>query len=175
VRYYNPLGIRGICHFSIPCKDIERSLTFYETIVGAKLIEDEHGPYKIAYGEDGQPRTGSHMFIDVAGARIELLQQDPAGNIPFGTHHAFAIGPNDVHVIEGHLEEHGIPYRGPIHSGHEAVSIYFLDPDGNKLEFCSWDGFRGADRYPTHRDAPRQDTAFEWDPEARKAKPAATA
>lgn len=168
---YNPLGIRGVCHFSIPCKDIERALTFYEEILGAKVYEDEIGEYRFGFSEEDRALgRQKHIFVDIAGARVELLGLDPEGKAPVGTHHAFAIGPNDVHVVEGHLEEHGIPYNGPVtHRGTSAVSIYFDDPDGNALELCCWDGYPRMDEIPLMQRVTRRDTRFEWDSEKRRA------
>jgi catechol 2,3-dioxygenase-like lactoylglutathione lyase family enzyme len=173
---YNPLGIRGVCHFSIPVKDMERSLSFYEEVLGARVYEDEIGEYRFGFSDEDKARGRSpHVFIEIAGARVELLGLDPEGKPPIGTHHAFAIGPNDVHVIEGHLEEHGIPYNGPVtHGGTAAVSIYFSDPDGNALEFCCWDGYQKLDQIPLMQQAPRRDTSIDWDPATRRAVPKAS-
>lgn len=169
---YNPLGIRGVCHFIIPCSDVGRSLTFYEEVLGARVYEDEIGEYRFGFSEqDKALGRQEHLFVEIAGARVELLGLDPQGKSPVGTHHAFAIGPNDVHVIEGHLEEHGIPYNGPVtHRGTAAVSIYFSDPDGNALEFCCWDSYPRLDQVPLLQAIQRRDTSFDWDPVARKAR-----
>lgn len=174
---YNPLGIRGVCHFSIPCRDVTRSLTFYEEVLGARLYQDEIGEYRFGFSSEDQALgRQQHIFVEIAGARVELLGLDPQGKSPLGTHHAFAIGPNDVHVVEGHLEEHGIPYNGPVtHRGTSAVSIYFNDPDGNALEFCCWDGYQRLDQIPLMQRGPKRDTSYEWDPAARRARAKAAA
>ena len=170
---YNVKGIRGICHFSIPVKDVDRSLTFYEEILGARVYEDEIGAYRFGFSdEDKALGRGQHLFVEIAGARVELLALDPGGKSPVGTHHAFAIGPNDIHVIEGHLEEHGIPYNGPVtHRGTAAVSIYFSDPDGNALEFCCWDGYPRLSEIPLMQSVTRRDTRYDWDAVGRRAEP----
>src|SRR3954465_7560913 len=119
VGVYNPLGIRGVCHFSIPVKDIDTSFTFYEEMLGARVYKDEIGEYRFGFSDEDKAKgRAPHLFVEIAGARAELLGLGPQGNGPTGTHHAFAIGPSDVHIIEGHLEEHGIPYNGPVtHAG----------------------------------------------------------
>jgi catechol 2,3-dioxygenase-like lactoylglutathione lyase family enzyme len=156
---------------------MDRSLSFYEEVLGARVYEDEIGEYRFGFSEQDKALGRSqHVFIEIAGARVELLGLDPQGKSPVGTHHAFAIGPNDVHIIEGHLEEHGIPYNGPVtHRGTAAVSIYFSDPDGNALEFCCWDGYQKMDQVPLMQNAPRRDTSFDWDSAARRATPKASA
>jgi len=174
---YNPHGIRGICHYSIPCTDTERSLTFYEELFGAKIYEDEIGPYKFGFSEqDKALGRQEHIFVEIAGQRVELLGLDPGGKSPLGTHHAYRIGPNDVVPIQEHLRAHGIPFRGPeTHRGTAAVSIYFQDPDGNALEFCCWDGYPKLSDVPMMYNQARPDITFEWDPEARKGRPRAEA
>ena len=170
---YNSFGIQGLCHFSIPVKDTQQAFTFYEEILGARVYEDEIGRYAFGFSdEDKKLGRSEHVFVEIAGQRVELLGQDPGGKTPLGTHHAFAIGPNDIHAIEGHLEEHGIPYNGPVtHRGTAAVSIYFQDPDGNALEFCCWDGYLRISEVPLMQHVPRRDTSYEWDTEARRARP----
>jgi catechol 2,3-dioxygenase-like lactoylglutathione lyase family enzyme len=169
---YNPIGIRGISHYSLPVSDIDTSQTFYEEILGAEVFEDDNGPHRFGYSdEDKALGREKHVFLLVAGQhRIELLERDPERKTPLGTHHAYAIGPNDVRGVERHLREHGIPFNGPCtHRGTAAVSIYFSDPDGNALEFCCWDGYPNMDEIPLLQQIERKDTRFEWDAESRRA------
>src|SRR6266852_1022253 len=92
---YNSYGIQGLCHFSIPVKDVQGSLTFYEEIFGAKVYEDEIGRYMFGFSEaDKKLGRSEHIFVEIAGQRVELAGEDPGGEAPLGTHHAFAIGPN---------------------------------------------------------------------------------
>ncbi len=173
----NPMGIRGLDHFSIPVKDTRRSLTFYEAIFGATVYRDEIGSYEFGFSdEDKRLGRSEHIFVEIAGQRVELLGQDPGGKTPLGTHHAFAIGPNDVDVIQAHLRQHGVPFYGPAtHAGTAAVSIYFSDPDGHALEFVCWDGYPRLSEVPLLQHIERIDTSFDWDPETRQARPKATA
>ena len=166
----NPLGIRGLCHFSIPVRDVTTSMSFYETILGAKLYSDEIGEYRFGFSEqDKALGRQEHIFVEIAGQRVELLGQDPGGKTPFGTHHAFDIGPNDVYVVSAHLEEHGIPFTGPVtHRGSGSANIYFTDPDGNALEFA-------CAGYPQHTELPLMQKVppapgYTWDAEARKGR-----
>lgn len=170
----NPLGIRGVDHFSIPCRDAEKSLTFYETILGATVYEDDLGPYRFGFSaEDKALGREPHIFLEIGGQRVELLGRDPDRTAPFGTHHAFAIGPNDVQAVVAHLEAHGVPYNGPAtHRGTHAVSVYFQDPDGNELELTCWDNYPRMDEIPLWQRTERRDTRLDWDPVARRGRPA---
>ncbi len=170
---YNSYGIQGLCHFSIPVKDVQGSLTFYEEIFGAKVYEDEIGRYMFGFSEaDKKLGRSEHIFVEIAGQRVELAGEDPGGEAPLGTHHAFAIGPNDIDAMGRHLAEHGVPYNGPVtHRGTAAVSLYLQDPDGNALEFCCWDGYPRLSEVPLMQQTQRRDLSFDWDPEARRAQP----
>ncbi len=169
---YNPLGIRGICHYSIPCSNVEKSLTFYEEIFGARLYADEIGEYKFGFSEsDIALGRMQHIFVDIVGQRVELVAGQTGGKAPLGTHHAYGMGPNDIEVVQKHLADHGIPFRGPVtHKGTVAVSIYFKDPDGNALEFCCWDGYPKIDEVPTMYNQTRRDDSYEWDPVSRRGR-----
>ncbi len=169
----NRHGIRGVDHFSIPCSDAQRSLTFYEEIFGATVFRDELGEYVFGISpEDKALGRQVHIFVEIAGQRVELLGEDPGGKAPLGTHHAFSIGPNDVEVIQRHLQDHGIPYVGPAtHRGTAAVSVYFLDPDGNELEFVCWDGYARLTEIPLLQHVAAVDKRYEWDPATRRARP----
>ena len=168
----NPMGIRGLDHFSIPVSDTRRSLTFYEAIFGATVFRDEIGSYEFGFSpEDKRLGRSEHIFVEIAGQRVELLGQDPGGQSPLGTHHAFAIGPNDVDVIQEHLRAHGVPFNGPAtHRGTAAVSIYFNDPDGHELEFVCWDGYPRLSEVRLLQQIERVNTRFDWDPVARHAR-----
>src|SRR5438093_866381 len=77
---YNPVGIRGICHYSIPCSNTERSLTFYEEIFGATVYEDEIGPYRFAFsaadkrlGRQTQPPASRGQAVTSRHAQEETV------------------------------------------------------------------------------------------------------
>lgn len=161
----NFLGIRGTSHFSIPCEDVEVSLGFYEEILGAKLIPG----YKLGFTEE-EKRAGraKHAFVEIGTQKVELV--DAHGEFaPRTVHHAFDIGPHDVAIVEKHLKDKGIPFRGPLtHKGTESLSIYFRDPDKNRLELCCWDGYPGVQSFRTSQDDPN-DRMYRWDPNTRRA------
>jgi catechol 2,3-dioxygenase-like lactoylglutathione lyase family enzyme len=174
----NPHGIGPLDHFSIPCKEPERSQSFYETVFSARVYEDENGPYVFGTApEDRALERSVHIFMIMDnGQRFELLGHDLGGVAPAGTHHAFKIGPNDLPAVRAHLERCGIPYWGPAtHRGTAAVSIYFNDPDGNVLEFCCWGGYPDLASVPLSQHMAKPSLAYVWDAEARVGRPPVSA
>ena len=169
----NPHGIRGVDHFSVPCKDPELSQSFYETVLNAKVYEDENGPYVFGVSEEDKRLGRSvHIFVELdSGLRIELLEAKTDGTAPLGTHHAFSIGPNDVEPICEMLEGLGVPYVGPAtHRGTFAVSVYFHDLDGNLLEFVCWNGYPKLSDVPLMQKLSKEFPDFTWDPKTRRAR-----
>lgn len=165
-------NILGRCeHFSIPCKDPERSVSFYEAVLGAKIFADEHGPHVFGVSESdkalGRP---IHIFMEMeCGQRIELLSYDLKGEQPAGTHHAFQIGPNDLPAVMDHLNRLGVPFWGPgKHKGTNAVSIYWKDPDGNQFEFVILGGYLAIDEVPLSQHMAKPPINYAWDSTARR-------
>ena len=174
---HNKFGIGPIDHFSLPCRDPAFSATFYESLLGAKIYEDENGRRSVfgISAEDKALGRSIHIFMEMeCGQMFELLEHDLKGTPPAGTHHAFQIGPNDVDSVQGHLDALGIPYMGPAtHAGSKAVSFYFQDPDGNVLEFCCFSGFPRLADVPLSQHMKRRSLDYVWDQETKTAKPPA--
>lgn len=165
-------AIKGIDHFSIPVSDADRSLSFYETVFGARVYEDSNGPYVFGRSEsDRALGRAVHIFVTIGSVRMELLGEDPGGAQPFGTHHAFAVDAPQIIELQEHLRAHAVPFWGPAtHKGTNTASIYVKDPDNNQLEFVCWE-------YPDHAQLPlsqhmeRPNPHFEWDADGLRAIP----
>jgi catechol-2,3-dioxygenase len=53
-------------------------------------------------------------------------------------HFAFTVDEADIERAASMLRERGVEVKGPVfHEWVPAKSLYFLDPDGNDLEFCA--------------------------------------
>ena len=47
---------------------------------------------------------------------------------------------DELEAVKSHLEAHDIPVRGPVDHEGWCKSIYFRDPNGIQLEYCTTTG-----------------------------------
>lgn len=119
--------ISTIDHLVITVHDIEKSCTFYETVMGLEII---------SFGEE-------RKAIKVGAQKINLHQTgneiSPCAKNPTpGSADLCFITPKPISDYLHHLKDRGIDIElGPVKrygvSG-EMDSVYFRDPDGNLLE-----------------------------------------
>jgi catechol 2,3-dioxygenase-like lactoylglutathione lyase family enzyme len=115
----------------LPVTDLDRSRTFYEGVLGMKVIEQS--PRMVFL------RTGDDYFILAKGK--EPLKFDSGQSTP--VHHAFKVAPEDFESSIEFLRSNGIEVFN-VENRNEGVfwgpQAYFLDPDGNKLEIYAGPG-----------------------------------
>ena len=121
----------GISEVILIVKDTARSLTFYRDIVGLQ-VDDASNP-KFIWLWAGPPGRAQ---------RIGITQ----GPLSFGAAHCggpqhFALGVQRSRIegLQSALEARGVEVEGPVEfTFWGARSIYFSDPDGNRVEFCGF-------------------------------------
>jgi catechol 2,3-dioxygenase-like lactoylglutathione lyase family enzyme len=121
---------RGIHHTALISSDVERTIGFYQDLLGfplTELIENRDYP------------GSSHFFFDVgngnAVAFFDLpgLDLGPYAEVLGGLHHlALSVEPERWAAIKDNLDEAGVQYL--LESG---TSIYLADPDGARIELIS--------------------------------------
>jgi methylmalonyl-CoA/ethylmalonyl-CoA epimerase len=124
-------------HIGIAVANLEKSIAFYEGILGLKC-------YKIEEVADQKVRTA---FLQVGETKIELLEStDPEGPIGKfiekrgeGIHHiAFSVEKIEDHLA--HAEASGVKLIDSVpRKGAEGLDIAFLHPksaSGVLIEFC---------------------------------------
>ena len=121
---------RGIHHTALIASDVERTIEFYQDILGfplTELIENRDYP------------GSSHFFFDVgngnAVAFFDLpgLDLGPYAEVLGGLHHiAISVEPERWSHLRAKLDAAGVEYM--LESD---VSIYFRDPDGARLELLA--------------------------------------
>jgi catechol 2,3-dioxygenase-like lactoylglutathione lyase family enzyme len=121
---------RGIHHTALISSDVERTIEFYQDILGfplTELIENRDYP------------GSSHFFFDVgngnAVAFFDLpgLDLGPYAEVLGGLHHlALSVPPERWSVIKDKLDEAGVKYLLE-----SETSIYLSDPDGARVELIS--------------------------------------
>ena len=134
--HLKPLGerpqstARGLHHTALISSDVERTVRFYQDVLGfplTELIENRDYP------------GSSHFFFDIGNGNLIAffdfpgLDVGPYAEVLGGLHHmAISVAPDRWQQLVERLTEAGVPHE--VHSG---VSVYFRDPDGARIELIS--------------------------------------
>ncbi len=121
---------RGVHHLALICSDVERTVRFYQDVLGfplTELIENRDYP------------GSSHFFFDIGNGNLLAffdfpgLDLGPYAEVLGGLHHiAISITREEWEKAKARLDEAGVPYQ--LESG---TSMYFRDPDGARLELLA--------------------------------------
>ncbi|MFC6615052.1 VOC family protein [Halopenitus salinus] len=131
-------------HFGLIVEDLKESLAFYRDTLGlevaAEFTLDGEG---IATAIGVEDVTAKFAHLDAGGARIELVEYEPAGEAvraetvnQLGSKHAgFEV--DDIDAFYESLPESAAPIAEPQRTQSGSRIIFFEDPDGNLLEVVS--------------------------------------
>ncbi|HEY0508349.1 MAG TPA: VOC family protein [Blastococcus sp.] len=121
---------RGLHHTALISSDVERTVRFYQDVLGfplTELIENRDYP------------GSSHFFFDIGNGNLLAffdfpgLDVGPYAEVLGGLHHmAISVDPSRWAELVERLTEAGIDHE--VHSG---VSVYFRDPDGARIELIA--------------------------------------
>ncbi|MGZ5416100.1 MAG: VOC family protein [Nocardioides sp.] len=121
---------RGLHHTALVSSDVERTIRFYQDVVGfplTELIENRDYP------------GSSHFFFDIGNGNLLAffdfpgLDLGPYAEVLGGLHHiAIAVDPIHWEAAVARLDAAGVA-----HEVHSEVSVYFTDPDGARLELIA--------------------------------------
>lgn len=120
------LEIGKILHASLLVADLERSLAFYNGVLGLEVDDTRPG-----LGYPGAwLRLAGHQQIHL----LQLPNPDPCEGRPAqgGRDRHVALAVNSIEILEARLCAHGTPCSLS-QSGRRA--LFCRDPDGNALEF----------------------------------------
>jgi len=120
----------GVHHLALLCSDVERTIRFYQELLGFPLVElFENRDYK----------GSTHLFFDLghdntlAFFDFPDLGLGPYQEVLGGFHHlAISVDRAQWDAARARLEEAGVA----THIESE-VSLYFSDPDGVRLELIA--------------------------------------
>jgi len=125
-----PSSARGVHHMALICSDVERTVRFYQEMLGFPLIE---------VMENRDYPGSTHFFHDIGNGNLLAffdfpgLDLGPYGEVLGGLHHlAISVSPDRWQHLKTKLEAAGI-------ATHEesGASLYFNGPDGERLELLN--------------------------------------
>jgi catechol 2,3-dioxygenase-like lactoylglutathione lyase family enzyme len=121
---------RGLHHTALISSDVERTIRFYQDVLGfplTELIENRDYP------------GSSHFFFDIGNGNLLAffdfpgLDVGPYAEVLGGLHHmAISVEEGRWRELIARLTEAGVEHE--VHSG---VSVYFRDPDGARIELIA--------------------------------------
>ena len=121
---------RGVHHVALISSDVERTVRFYQDVLGfplTELIENRDYP------------GSSHFFFDIGNGNLLAFFDFPGldvgayAEVLGGLHHmAISVPPERWEKLVERLAEAAVPHE--VHSG---VSVYFRDPDGARIELIA--------------------------------------
>jgi catechol-2,3-dioxygenase len=111
-------------HFVLRTRDLERSIRFYETLVGMEIVHQGEAIAFLSYDEE-------HHRL----ALVQTPQGEPAPPGAAGLDHvAYTLGDlGQLLSTYRRLKAEGIEPVWPINHG-PTTSLYYQDPDGNRVE-----------------------------------------
>jgi catechol 2,3-dioxygenase-like lactoylglutathione lyase family enzyme len=135
------MAVRGIDHVAITVDDVERTVSFYQDLIGAEVLFLDRfrtGGFAVVTLVVGANRINVHPSPPRAPRNLVARCPTPgAADICFRWD-----GP--IGEAVGLLERKGLPVIDgssprPAADGSSATSVYTLDPDGNLIEFLTTD------------------------------------
>ena len=121
---------RGLHHTALISSDVERTIRFYQDLLGfplTELIDNRDYP------------GSSHFFFDIGNSNLLAffdfpgLDVGPYAEVLGGLHHvAISVEPSRWEALVAKLTQAGVD-----HAVHSGVSVYFRDPDGARIELIA--------------------------------------
>jgi catechol 2,3-dioxygenase-like lactoylglutathione lyase family enzyme len=139
---------RGVHHLALCTDDIKKTTEFYTRVLGMPLIHALKVPPGLGTGTGnrGNPPYEEirHYFFDMGNDSTVAFFEIPKGKEPatnrnaIGSmqHCSFVVTPKRFRDIEERLKASNISYIGPIPQMPGLDGIYFMDPNGIRLEFA---------------------------------------
>ncbi|MET9272981.1 VOC family protein [Kribbella sp. NPDC003557] len=125
-----PSTARGLHHTALLSADVERTVRFYQDVLGFPLTE-------MVGNRDYEGST--HFFFDIGNGNLLAffdfpgLDLGPYAEVLGGLHHlAISVEPAQWERLKQSLDEAGVEYLEE-----SGTSIYFRDPDGARIELIS--------------------------------------
>lgn len=131
-------ALKNLVEVVLVVDDIERSLAFYQDVLGLELISPP--PVPVKFLRIGPPGTGIPQ-------QVVLVPRSPARGTPASAegpgvlHHlGLEVAPADFEVERQRLTAAGFALRSGEHPFMPIDAFYLDDPDGNEIEIATWRG-----------------------------------
>lgn len=111
------MRVTGINHITLAVSDVQRSLAFYRDVLGCDV--------RAVWPEGAYLEAGSLWLCLSLDAQVRTAPH------PDYTHIAFSVAEDDFPSLSIRLMNECRLWKA---NGSEGASVYFLDPDGHKLE-----------------------------------------
>lgn len=140
--------LRGIHHLALCTDDMKKTVDFYAGVLGLPLVHAMKVPAGLGTGPGnrGNPpyERIRHYFFDMGNDSLLAFFEIPKGAEPAHNrnaigamqHCAFVVTPERFQDLEQRLKNAGIEYIGPLPQLPGLVGIYFMDPNGIRLELA---------------------------------------
>jgi len=143
---------RGLHHLALNTDDMQMTIDFYSGVLGMPLVHALKVPPGLGTGPGnrGNPPFENlrHYFFDAGGDCLVAFFEMPKGvkdkadrdAIAAMQHCSFAVTEERFEQLCARLREAGVALLGPIPVGSRTWSVYFLDPNGIRLELSYQEG-----------------------------------
>lgn len=132
--------VKGLGEVSIRVKNLPVMHKFYEEVIGLEVLGqgERETFFRIADGYGGHSQN---LALFEASNRMFLENKSLSLNSESSTLHHIAlnIALEDFEPEKKRLESLGLEVKATVHEWIHVRSMYFSDPEGNLLEFVSYD------------------------------------
>jgi catechol 2,3-dioxygenase-like lactoylglutathione lyase family enzyme len=126
--------VKNLVEVVLVVGDVERSMRFYNELLGLELISPPHMPAKFL--RIGPPGPGIPRQI-VLVPRSSAAPSEPKRVL----HHiGLEVAPEDFDAERQRLTAAGFTLRTGEHPFMPVEAFYLDDPDGNEIEIATWRG-----------------------------------
>jgi catechol 2,3-dioxygenase-like lactoylglutathione lyase family enzyme len=109
--------IQGLNHLTLAVSDLGRSVSFYRDVLGLEL--------RALWADGAYLEAGSLWLCLSVDAAAEGVRRSDY------THYALDVAPADFDALADRVRAHAPEWKD---NRSEGASLYFLDPDGHRLE-----------------------------------------
>ncbi|MEM9682739.1 MAG: VOC family protein [Pseudomonadota bacterium] len=123
------MRIHALGHVVLKVRDLDRSAAFYRDVLGLKEVA-RYPNRRMAFF------VISDNHHDIALIETDSAAPDAPQDAPGLAHVALKVGDSldELRAAKSQLDQHGVSVERQV-DHHVSKSLYFSDPDGNRLEF----------------------------------------